>query len=85
MLLLGRIAGDWTTLVLPDVVVDTGVTEHKPVRGEQNHLSYCIWIAKFSYTFSAKNETVKRVHRSIPQFDVNKIITTLFYLFNSII
>lgn len=34
MLLLGWIAGDWTTLVLPDVVVDTGVTEHKPVGGE---------------------------------------------------
>lgn len=51
----------------------------------RNHQLYCIWIAKFSYTFSTINETIKHNYVSIPQFDVNKIITTLFYLFNSVI
>ena len=31
VLLSGGIAGDWTALMLFDVVIDTGVTEHKPV------------------------------------------------------
>ena len=31
VLLSGGIAGDWTALMLFDVVIDAGVTEHKPV------------------------------------------------------
>lgn len=50
----------------------------------RNHHLYCIWIAKCSYTFSTKKWNHKTCV-SIPQFDVNKIITTLFYLFNIII
>lgn len=57
MLLLGRIAGDWTTLVLPDVVVDTGVTEHKPVRGETTN--YTAYGLQNFHTHSAqKYETI---------------------------
>lgn len=57
MLLLGRIAGDWTTLVLPDVVVDTGVTEYKPVRGETTN--YTPYGLQNFHTHSAqKNKTI---------------------------
>lgn len=57
MLLLGWIAGDWTTLVLSDVVVDTGVTEHKPVREETT--IYTAYGLQNVHTHSAqKNETI---------------------------
>lgn len=61
MLLLGRIAGDWTTLVLPDVVVDTGITEHKPVRGETTN--YTAYGLQYFHTHSAqKNEIIKYMY-----------------------
>lgn len=82
MLLLGRIAGDWTTLVLPDVVVDTGITEHKPVRGETtNHTAYGL---QYFHTHSAQKKWNHKIYVSIPKFNVKNIIT-LFNLFHSVI
>lgn len=82
MLLLGRIAGDWTTLVLPDVVVDTGITEHKPVRGETTN--YTAYRLQYFHTHSAQKKWNHKIYVSIPKFNVKNIIT-LFNLFHSVI
>lgn len=82
MLLLGQIAGDWTTLVLPDVVVDTGITEHKPVRGETTN--YTAYGLQYFHTHSAQKKWNHKIYVSIPKFNVKNIIT-LFNLFHSVI